>query len=52
MCEAGFTQCTIDMCLYVKDIEEDVTVVGVYVDNLLVTGTLIDVVECFSKSMV
>ena len=35
------------MCLYIKDIDGDITIVGGYVDDLLVTGTLNEVVERF-----
>ena len=45
MVELGFTQCTTDMCLYMKKVDGDIPIVGVYVDNLLVTVTSLEVVE-------
>ena len=39
------------MCLYVKRSDENVTVVGVYVDDLLVTGTTNEAVGQFSKDV-
>ncbi|GMF41124.1 unnamed protein product [Phytophthora fragariaefolia] len=35
----GFTQCYTDSCMYVKVEDDGTTLVGVYVDDLLVTGT-------------
>ena len=49
--ELNFKQCTTDMCLYVNRTGTDVTVVGVYVDDLLVTGTSNAVVGQFFKDM-
>ena len=37
--QGGFQQCTTDMCLCYRYKGEKCTVVGVYVDDLLVTGT-------------
>lgn len=52
--ESGFraVYCATDMCLYIKDTDRNVTVVGVYVDDVLVTGTSTDVVERIFDSMV
>lgn len=47
--DLGFKHCTRDMCLYIEETDGNVTVVGVYVDNLLVTETLDDVVEQFFR---
>ena len=49
--ELNFKQCTTDMCLYMKKVDDDIMIVGVYVDNLLVTGTSPAVVEQFFLSM-
>ena len=49
--EAGFTQCETDMCLYYKHQGDDVTIVGVYVDDLLVTASSPRVVELFFEAM-
>lgn len=35
----GFIQCITDACLYVKSDSGGMTIVGIYVDDLLVTGT-------------
>lgn len=35
----GFRQCFTDSCLYVKTEDDGVTVVGIYVDDILVTAT-------------
>ena len=51
LCEAGFTQCPMDMCLYFKKDKTELTVVGVYVDDLLVTGTSKDAVDKFLIEM-
>ena len=51
MVELGFSQCTTDMCLYVKEIDEDITIVWVYADNLLVIGTSSKAVEQYFTSM-
>ena len=45
--DAGFTRCTTDMCLYYKRLGNDMIVVGVYVDDLLVTASLSKLVEDF-----
>nr|CCA27058.1 putative polyprotein [Albugo laibachii Nc14] len=45
--EAGFEQCITDMCLYYKVIDENIIVVGVYVDDLLVTSTRADLIQDF-----
>ena len=37
--ELNFRQCTMDMCLNVNRTDTSVTVVGVYIDDLLVSGT-------------
>ena len=39
LCSAEFTQCVVDICLYWKRDGNDTVVVGVYVDDLLATGT-------------
>ena len=49
--EAVFTQCETDMCLYYKHQGDDVTIVGVYVDDLLVTESSPRMVELFFEAM-
>ena len=50
-CEAGFTQCTTGMCLYFKKDKDELTIAGVYVDDLLVTGISKDAEDKFFKAM-
>lgn len=50
--DLGFKECTKDMFLYIKDSDGNVTVVGVHVDDLLLTGTSNDVVGNFFDNMV
>ncbi|OWZ14944.1 hypothetical protein PHMEG_00011504 [Phytophthora megakarya] len=50
--ELGYCQCYTDSCLYFKRDAGGVTLVGVYVDDLLVTGTSNERVETFFKEMV
>ena len=45
--ELKFNQCTTDICIYVNRTDASVTVVGVFVDDLLVNGTPDDVVAQF-----
>lgn len=49
--ELGFTRCITDMCLYHKRDGNDMTIVGVYVDDLLVTASKPDLVEDFFVTM-
>jgi hypothetical protein len=37
--DSGYTRCLNDLCLYYKRDEDGLTVIGVYVDDLLVTAT-------------
>uniref|UniRef100_A0AAV1T269 Reverse transcriptase Ty1/copia-type domain-containing protein n=1 Tax=Peronospora matthiolae TaxID=2874970 RepID=A0AAV1T269_9STRA len=48
---AGFTRCESDMCFYWKRDGDDLVVVGVYVDDLLATGTSAAAVERFFASL-
>ena len=41
----GFIQCKTDLCLYHKKVKGDIIVVGIYVDDLLVTATLHNLVD-------
>ena len=50
--QSGYQQCTTDMCLYFKYKGKTCTVVGVYVDDLLVTGTEQSAVDEFFKDMI
>lgn len=43
----GFTQCVTDSCLYFKADRSGTTLVGTYVDDLLVTGTSTERVDAF-----
>ncbi|OWY98095.1 Integrase, catalytic core protein [Phytophthora megakarya] len=45
--DAGFKQSLTDMCVYYRWKAEVLVVVGVYVDDLLVTGTRHDAVDTF-----
>ncbi|GAB9476013.1 unnamed protein product, partial [Globisporangium polare] len=47
----GFERCITDMCLYFRRDGDDVVVVGVNVDDLLVTATRRDLVRQFFASM-
>ena len=49
--DAGFTQCVSDMCLYWKRDGKDIVVVGVYVNDLLVTGRNVATVDCFLEGL-
>ena len=50
LCSVGFTQRMTYMCLYWKHDGKDTFVVGVYVDDLLVTGTEAAAVDHFSSA--
>ncbi|KAE9246385.1 hypothetical protein PF004_g4823 [Phytophthora fragariae] len=47
----GSRQCYSDSCLYVKIEEDDMTLVGVYVDDILVTTTSVEKVDKFFQDM-
>ena len=49
--EAKFTRCVTDMCLYYKRDDNDTTLVGVYVDDLLVIASIPRVVKDFFDTM-
>uniref|UniRef100_A0AAV1UMW7 Uncharacterized protein n=1 Tax=Peronospora matthiolae TaxID=2874970 RepID=A0AAV1UMW7_9STRA len=49
--DAGYVRCVSDMCLYHKRDGEELVVVGVYVDDLLATGTSVAAVESFFASL-
>ena len=49
--EAEFSRCTTDMCIYYKSMGNDMIVVGVYVDDVLVTATTAALVQDFFISM-
>jgi hypothetical protein len=42
---AGFTRCVTDMCLYHKWMKNEVILVGVYVDDLLIASTQVELVS-------
>uniref|UniRef100_A0AAV1TKU7 CCHC-type domain-containing protein n=1 Tax=Peronospora matthiolae TaxID=2874970 RepID=A0AAV1TKU7_9STRA len=48
---AGFTRCESDVCFYWEHDGDDLVVVGVYADNLQVTGTSAAAVERFFASL-
>nr|CCA14419.1 conserved hypothetical protein [Albugo laibachii Nc14] len=43
----GFTQCYTDSCLYIKTEADGKTLVGIYVDDVLVTGTSVKKIDYF-----
>ncbi|POM61907.1 putative Pol Polyprotein [Phytophthora palmivora] len=47
----GFCQCYTDSCLYIKHEADDKTLVGIYVDDVLVTGTSVQKVDGFFNDM-
>ncbi|KAE8884915.1 hypothetical protein PF010_g28249 [Phytophthora fragariae] len=47
----GFRLCYSDSCLYVKIEEDGMTLVGVYVDDILVTATSVEKVDKFFQDM-
>ncbi|GMF30943.1 unnamed protein product [Phytophthora lilii] len=49
--ELGFTRCITDMCLYYTRDGNDMTIVGVFVDDLLVTASTPGLVEDFFVAM-
>ncbi|KAG7557329.1 Zinc finger CCHC-type superfamily [Arabidopsis suecica] len=49
--ELGFTKCSKEPSLYLKQVEEQHLLVAVYVDDLLVTGSRIDQILEFKKEM-
>ena len=49
--DAGYVRCVSDMCLYHKRDGEELVVVGVYVDDLLATGTSVAAVKSFFASL-
>ena len=49
--DADFQQCVSNMCLYWKKDGRDLVIVGVYVDDLLATGTNAAAVDCFFASL-
>ena len=51
MCVAEFIECMADMCLYFKKDIDEFTMVGVCMDDLLVTGTVKHAVDKFFKDM-
>ena len=46
-----FEQCKTDMCLYFKRLKKDLVIVGVYVDDLLVTASKPHLVDEFFRDM-
>lgn len=47
----GFSKCPVEHAVYTKKVGSEVLVVGVYVDDLLVTGTNISSIEHFKRQM-
>lgn len=47
----GYVQCLTDMCVYFKRVKTKLVVVGVYVDDLLVTGTNSEDVDKFFEDL-
>lgn len=49
--ELGFSRCPYEHAVYIKRVGEDVLIIGVYVDDLLVTGTKVSIIEEFKAQM-
>lgn len=49
--ELGFSRCPYEHAVYTKRIREDLLIIGVYVDDLLVTGTKVSIIEEFKTQM-
>lgn len=49
--ELGFTRCAYEQAVYTKNKDGDVLIIGVYVDDLLVTGSNITIITEFKKQM-
>ena len=47
----NFQQCKTDLCLYFKRSQDQLIIVGVYVDDLLVTSTLATMVDQFFEDL-
>lgn len=47
----GFTKCPYEHAVYTKREKEEVVIVGVYVDDLLITGTSLAVIQHFKNQM-
>lgn len=51
MVELGFVRCPYEHAVYTKKVGDDRLIIGVYVDDLLVTGTSVSVIEEFKDQM-
>lgn len=49
--EHGFYKCPYEHAVYTKKVGEEQLIIGVYVDDLLVTGTNLSVIEEFKNQM-
>lgn len=49
--EFGFVKCPYEHAVYTKKFGEDMLIIGVYVDDLLVTGTKVALIEEFKDQM-
>ena len=47
----GFEQCITDYCVFYKVDENETALLGVYVDDIIVTGTTTDEVDRFCVDM-
>ena len=47
----GFTKCPYEHAVYTKRCEEEVLIIGVYVDDLLITGTTVKAIQNFKEQM-
>lgn len=47
----GFKRCPYEHSVYTRQDKEDVLIIGVYVDDLLVTGSSVSCIEAFKKQM-
>lgn len=49
--DLGFTKCPFEHAVYVRRVGNEALIVGVYVDDLLVTGTTVSSIEKFKEQM-
>lgn len=49
--ELGFTKCPYEYAVYTKNEGGEVLIIGVYVDDLLITGTSVEAIHEFKRQM-
>ena len=47
----GFTRCPYEHAVYTKKEGDDILIIGVYVDDFLITGSNISIIETFKRQM-